>query len=80
MFEDDDYSTRVRRLGYRVICAADVFVHHIGQASFGKLIESGDYARIFAENRGRYEAKWGVTWAPHQNGVLKFDPHDAAGQ
>jgi GT2 family glycosyltransferase/glycosyltransferase involved in cell wall biosynthesis len=80
MFEDDDYSIRTRRLGYRVICAADVFVHHVGQASFGKLIENGDYARIFAENRGRYEAKWGVTWEPHQNGALKLNPHHPSGQ
>src|SRR5262249_9072857 len=41
MFEDDDYSIRVKRKGYRVICAADCFVHHFGQAAFGKLIRTG---------------------------------------
>jgi GT2 family glycosyltransferase len=59
MFEDDDYSMRVRAAGLRVVCAADAFVHHFGQAAFGKLIESGRYDAIYDENRKRYEAKWG---------------------
>lgn len=75
MFEDDDYSVRVRRLGLRVVCAADVFVHHFGQAAFGKLIESGEYNYIFDENRRRYEAKWGVNWQPHRHAALSFAPH-----
>ena len=75
MFEDDDYSLRVRERGYRVICAADAFVHHFGQAAFGKLIQSGDYDRIFDENRRRYEAKWRVTWAPHRHAALRLEPH-----
>jgi GT2 family glycosyltransferase len=63
MFEDDDYSMRVRAAGLRVVCAADVFVHHFGQAACGKLIESGHYDAIYDENRRRYEAKWG----PHSS-------------
>jgi GT2 family glycosyltransferase/glycosyltransferase involved in cell wall biosynthesis len=75
MFEDDDYSLRVRAKGLRVVCAADVFVHHFGQASFSKLIDSGEYDRLFEENRRRYEKKWGVVWEPHKHGQLKFGPH-----
>jgi GT2 family glycosyltransferase/glycosyltransferase involved in cell wall biosynthesis len=75
MFEDDDYSVRVRGQGLRVVCAADVFVHHFGQAAFGKLIESGEYNHIFDENRRRYEVKWGVDWQPHRHAALNFAPH-----
>jgi GT2 family glycosyltransferase len=65
MFEDDDYALRVRQLGYRVVCAEDVFVHHFGQASLGELCASGEYNRLLESNRRRFEAKWGVTWQPH---------------
>src|SRR5262249_37044714 len=75
MFEDDDYSLRVRKAGLRVVCAADVFIHHFGQAAFGKLIESGEYDDLFNENRRKYEAKWQTRWVPHQNAKLKFIPH-----
>jgi GT2 family glycosyltransferase len=65
MFEDDDYARRVRQAGYRVICAEDVFVHHLGQATFGELCATGDYDRVFEANRRRFEAKWGLSWQPH---------------
>jgi GT2 family glycosyltransferase len=79
MFEDDDYSMRVRRAGYRIVCAADAFIHHFGQAAFGKLIRSGDYDRIFDENRRKFEEKWGVKWKPHQHAQLEFKPHQRTG-
>lgn len=75
MFEDDDYSLRVKARGYRVVCAADVFVHHFGQASFGKLIESGQYDLIFEENRHRFETKWNTKWIPHSHAPLRFGHH-----
>ena len=75
MFEDDDYSVRVRAAGLRVVCAAGAFLHHFGQAAFGKLIESGHYNALFDQNRALYEKKWGVTWTPHRNAKLEFKPH-----
>jgi hypothetical protein len=65
MFEDDDYARRVRKAGYRILCAEDVFVHHFGQASFGELCVTGAYDRVLDANRRRFEAKWGITWQPH---------------
>jgi GT2 family glycosyltransferase len=73
MFEDDDYMQRMKAKGYRVMCAADVFVHHFGQAAFKKLIENGSYDPLFDENRSYYETKWNVTWTPHKHAHLKFE-------
>jgi GT2 family glycosyltransferase len=65
LFEDEDYSIRVRRAGLRVLCAEGAFVHHFGQGSFGDLVPSGEYGRLFEENRQRLEEKWGIAWEPY---------------
>jgi GT2 family glycosyltransferase len=67
LFEDEDYSIRVRAAGYRVICAEDVFLHHFGQASIGKLAATGEYGELFHRNRRRWEEKWRACWTPHQH-------------
>jgi GT2 family glycosyltransferase len=64
MFEDDDFSRRVRCEGLRIVAAEDCFIHHFGQGSFSRL-SPADYQAIFERNRAAYEAKWGVTWQPH---------------
>jgi len=66
MFEDDDYSKRVRDAGYRVVCAEDAFVHHYGEASFKKLSRS-DYSELFERNKRLFEEKWGAAWVPHRD-------------
>jgi GT2 family glycosyltransferase/glycosyltransferase involved in cell wall biosynthesis len=65
MFEDDDFSLRVRQAWYRVVCAEDVFVHHWGRSSFRRL-DKAAYERLFEENRRKFEAKWGRAWQPHR--------------
>jgi GT2 family glycosyltransferase len=65
LLEDDDYAERARRAGYELRCADDVLVHHFGEASFGKLVPSGDYSRILEANRKRYAEKWGRPWEPY---------------
>jgi GT2 family glycosyltransferase len=65
MFEDDDLAMRVRAAGFRVVAARDCFIHHFGQGSFSKLSDE-EYGRIFERNRLAFEAKWNVSWEPHQ--------------
>jgi GT2 family glycosyltransferase/glycosyltransferase involved in cell wall biosynthesis len=65
LFEDEDYSMRLTGAGYALVCAEDVFVHHFGQASIGKLASSGDYGELFHANRRRFEEKWAMRWQPH---------------
>jgi len=65
MFEDDDFSLRVKNAGYKTICAEDVFVHHFGKASFKKLREQ-DYLSLFNKNKELFEKKWNTTWEPHK--------------
>jgi GT2 family glycosyltransferase len=65
LFEDDDYSLRVKKAGYKITCAEDVFVHHFGEASFGSLVPTGEHARLFAANQRRFEEKWGKPWRSH---------------
>ncbi|MCE5336968.1 MAG: glycosyltransferase family 2 protein [Desulfobacteraceae bacterium] len=56
-YEDDDYSLRVRKAGYRLVCAEDVFVYHKGGGSFGK--PGSDVKNLLRENRRRLEKKHG---------------------
>lgn len=63
-FEDDDYCRRVEKAGLGIVCAQDVFVHHHLSASFKKM-DRDDRRKLFAENRARYEKKWGE-WEPHR--------------
>jgi GT2 family glycosyltransferase/glycosyltransferase involved in cell wall biosynthesis len=65
MFEDDDYSHRARLAGFRVVCTEDVFVHHVGQASFSK-IDPKEYDALWKRNQAHFEQKWGARWEPHQ--------------
>src|SRR5262249_7488287 len=64
-FEDDDFSVRVRKAGYRIVCAEDCFIHHFGNASFGKL-ESDALQQIFDQNKKLFESKWQTAWRPHK--------------
>jgi len=58
MYEDDDYSERVRKAGYKVVCAQDIFIHHHGNAAFKK-IPSQEYQALLNKNRLYFEQKWG---------------------
>ncbi len=61
MFEDDDYSRRLRDQGWDIRCARDAFIHHWQKASF-RLLGKDAYLALFEENRKKYEEKWGESW------------------
>jgi GT2 family glycosyltransferase/glycosyltransferase involved in cell wall biosynthesis len=65
MFEDDDYSLRLRAAGYRLAAAEDCFVHHFGGASFGALSRE-EYDRVFRANLECFEKKWKQPWQAHR--------------
>ncbi len=62
-FEDDDYCMRVRKEGWSIGCAEDVFVYHELSASFDKEAPVRRQA-IFERNKRLFEEKWGP-WKPH---------------
>lgn len=68
MFEDDDYSMALKKAGYKIICAEDVFIHHFWRASFKK-INNKEYKRIFEKNKKYYEQKWNTIWTPHRKRI-----------
>jgi hypothetical protein len=80
MFEDDDFSLRVRRAGFQVVLAEDCFIHHFGSGSFAKLPYQ-ESLRIFDDNRRIFEEKWHQPWVKHRlrAGVRSNDeePHFA---
>jgi polysaccharide pyruvyl transferase CsaB len=86
MFEDDDYSRRVRNAGYRIATAEDCFVHHFGSGSFAQL-QPEEALAIFARNRLLYETKWNVPWEEHRSrdnvrplaSAVRLSPRDFRG-
>jgi len=65
MFEDDDYSIRVREAGYRLCIAEDAFVHHFGCAAF-KMMEESEYLEIFERNQELFQRKRKTAWKGHK--------------
>ena len=64
MYEDDDFSLRIRQKGYTILCAEDVYIHHWGSAAFSQMAAER-YQRLHEENRAKFEEKWGTRWRPH---------------
>ncbi|MEM5687388.1 hypothetical protein AAHB49_17780 [Bacillus cereus] len=56
-FEDDDYSFRIRREGYKLILCKDTFIHHFGNTSFKEV--AVNYNSLLEENSKKFEEKWG---------------------
>lgn len=61
MFEDDDYSVRVRKANYHLLVIEDCFIFHHGSFSFKKL-SSKNTAELFRKNRTVFQKKHAVLW------------------
>jgi GT2 family glycosyltransferase len=57
-YEDDDYSVRARKAGFRLWVCQDSFIHHFGSRTFSLL--SDEHRDLMAENALRFCAKWGI--------------------
>jgi len=56
-FEDDDYSFRMRKAGYKLMICNNSFIHHFGSASFEK--KSKEFSELLIKNRKKFFGKWG---------------------
>lgn len=56
-FDDDDFSLRIVKGGYKLILARDSYVHHFGSLSFGK--DMNKLREIIKINSDKFYEKWG---------------------
>ncbi|MVB10031.1 Glycosyl transferase family 2 [Caprobacter fermentans] len=56
-YDDDAISFRIRRLGYRLVLAADTYVHHFGSVTFNNEYFEDNLA---VRNRSLFHQKFGV--------------------
>ncbi|NLC31613.1 MAG: glycosyltransferase family 2 protein, partial [Candidatus Moranbacteria bacterium] len=61
MFEDDDYSLRVKKSGFRVTVNEGCFIYHKGSLSFSKL-KNEKYMDIFNKNKDIFYKKHNIKW------------------
>lgn len=57
--EDYDYSIRIRKEGYQLKIARDVFVHHSGSKSFMQVLGKDGYEKFWEEKDNILIKKWG---------------------
>lgn len=53
-YEDDDYSIRIRKAGYKLVLCEDTFIYHYGGISFSKC----DYLKLLQINKDKFREKW----------------------
>lgn len=62
-YEDDDYCMRIKKAGYDIYCADDIFVHHFENGS----VKKSDNTKWLNESRKKFDEKWGEdAWKPHK--------------
>ncbi|MHC1682476.1 MAG: glycosyltransferase [Clostridiaceae bacterium] len=57
-YEDDDYSIRIKKAGYKLILCKNTFIHHYGGASFSI---TSEFKELLEKNEKKFLNKWGFT-------------------
>ncbi|GKU25982.1 bifunctional glycosyltransferase family 2 protein/class I SAM-dependent methyltransferase [Clostridium folliculivorans] len=68
-YEDDDYSYRIIKAGYKLLLCKDTFVHHYGSVSFKR--DPGKTNNIMYENYRKFIEKWGFD--PSSMTLIRFE-------
>ncbi|SDW83618.1 glycosyltransferase [Paenibacillus sp. PDC88] len=68
-YEDDDYSLRIRKAGYKLVLCKDTFIHHYGSVSFRE--QSDAYSELMLSNSNKFKEKWGFN--PDYNQHIRFE-------
>jgi SAM-dependent methyltransferase len=68
-FEDDDYSLRIRKAGWRLVLCGDTFIHHENGRTFRQ--DPAAYVELLKRNAVKFADKWGFdpAYALH----IRFD-------
>lgn len=70
-YEDDDFSIRVRKAGYRLVCLENVFIFHRGSASFGSVPR--ETKQLMKKNKRLLDAKHPGEPRPRHKRDLQLD-------
>lgn len=75
-FEDDDYSIRLRKNGYKLLLCRDTFIHHYGSVSWRDNVEG--YSQLMSDNEKKFMGKWGTnsySYIIHQDLIAQLPFH-----
>lgn len=69
-YEDEDYSIRIRKKGYKLFLCQDTFVHHYGGVSFTR---DKTYEALLEKNEKKFNEKWGFRPSLKMNLTREID-------
>ncbi len=70
--EDDDYCLRAAVAGFRIMVCGEVFIHHVGSATF--VGEDVDYRKTFSTSWNTFRKKWKVSASLVDESMGSYQP------